>query len=648
MNYGFGVLLSLAMGSVVALGAQAVAQPSGNVEPAVRAFVAASPRGDGPLFTELPPAQTGVEFQLQLPDALEHIRQFTLLSIYGGICAGDYDGDGLTDFYVTSPVGGNRLYRNLGDFRFQDVTVAAGVHDPNMLGTGATFADVDNDGDLDLYACAYDSPNRLFLNQGTGPSGVTFVEAAAKLGVAFNGASTTMSFADMDGDGDLDGYLCTTSIDPPPSVKFSVHQVNGRPVIAAAAQEYWELLFFERGKAERIVAGQFDRLYRNDGERFTEIARQAGVVGPYFTLGAVWWDYDEDGRPDLHVANDFLGPDRLYRNAGECKFENVAAAALSAIPFSSMGADVGDVNNDGLVDLFTTEMSARRRARRVVMSGAGEDADVLGYHGLAQEMRNMLFLNSGAGRMFEAARQYGVESTDWTWNPRLADFDNDGFLDLFASTGMLRDMMNSDLGNYTEKHMPAGSDSWRRFWSQQPMLKEPNIAMRNVAGRRFEDVSAAWGLDRLGVSYGAVTADFDNDGDLDLVVNNADAPLSIYRNNAGGNSLRVELRGQQSNRFGLGATITCEAGGRRQAAYMTLARGWLSALEPAVHFGLGDAQVADTVTIRWPSGRVQRLANLKAGHAYTVTEPESEREATTQAQDHSGPLPSEGRAGKGG
>jgi hypothetical protein len=626
MNNGLGVMLSLAVGSVVALGARAAAQSSdagesATREPVARPFVAAAPRGEGPLFTELVPEQTGVDFQLQLPEVLSHIRQFTLLSIYGGLCTGDYDGDGLTDFYVTSPVGGNRLYRNLGDFRFEDVTVSAGVHDPDMLGTGATFADVDNDGDLDLYACAYDSPNRLFLNQGADPKGVKFVEAAAKLGLAFKGASTTMSFADIDGDGDLDGYLCTTSIDPPPGEKFSVNTRNGRPEIDAAGAEYWELLYLSRSETQRIVAGQFDRLYRNDGQRFTEITRQAGVTGPYFTLGAVWWDYDEDGRPDLHVANDFLGPDRLYRNAGDGRFENVAAAGLPVVPFSSMGADMGDVNNDGRVDLFATEMSARRRARRVMMSGAGEDADVLRYHPSVQEMRNMLFLNSGAGRMFEAARQYGVDSTDWTWNPRLADFDNDGFLDLFVSTGMLRDMMNTDIANYTERHVPPGSDAWCRFWAGQPMLREPNIAMKNAAGRRFEDVSATWGLDRVGVSYGAATADFDNDGDLDLVVSNADAPLSIYRNNAGGNSIRLELRGTTSNRFGLGATITCETAGRRQAAYLTLSRGWLSALEPAVHFGLDDAAQADAVTIRWPSGRIQRLENLSAGHTYTIIEP---------------------------
>jgi hypothetical protein len=224
----------------------------------------------------------------------------------------------------------------------------------------------------------------------------------------------------------------------------------------------------------------------------------------------------------------------------------------------------------------------------------------------------------------EAARLFGAGSTDWTWNPRLADFDNDGFVDLFITTGMLRDTMNADLGKYSDQSFAPGSDAWRRFWAAKGMLKEPNIAMRNVSGQRFEDVGSVWGLDRPGVSYGAVTADFDNDGDLDLVVNNADVPLSIYRNNAGGNSIRFELRGTKSNRFGLGATITCEAAGRRQSAYLTLARGWLSALEPEVHFGLGAAEQADAVTIRWPSGRVQRLENLKAQHVYTITEPDTE------------------------
>jgi hypothetical protein len=616
---------ALAAGAIVLTPVNARSQSALPAGVVVKPYVAAQP-GGGARFDELTPEQTGVSFQMQLPDPHEHIREFTLLSIYGGMCAGDYDGDGLTDFYVTSPVGGGRLFRNEGNFRFRDVTAEAGVHDPNMQGSGATFADVDNDGDLDLYACAYGSANRLFLNQGANEDGVvTFAETAGQLGVDYKGASMTMAFADIDADGDLDGYLATTAQQPPPGTKFSVHYENNRPVVDKAVQEYWDIIYLPNNRVQRTEAGQFDHLYRNDGDHFTEITREAGVDGPYFTLSATWWDYNNDGRPDLYAANDFLGPDRLYRNEGDCRFTEVAATHLPHTPWFSMGTDVADVNNDGLVDLFGTDMSARKHERRVMMSGDLEESrQVVQSLPAPQEMRNALFLNLGGDRPVEAARMYGASSTDWTWTPRLADFDNDGFVDLFVTTGVLRDSMNSDFGKYANASFAPGSDAWRRFWAAKEMRKEPNVALRNVAGQRFEDMGPTWGLDRNGVSYGAVTADFDNDGDLDLVVNNADAPVSIYRNNAGGNSLRIELRGTKSNRFGLGATITCEAAGRRQAAYLTLARGWLSALEPAVHFGLGDAQAADAVTIRWPSGRVQRLENLKAQHVYTITEPEGE------------------------
>lgn len=541
-------------------------------------------------------------------------------SVYG-VCTGDYDGDGLTDFYATSPVGGNRLYRNLGSFRFRDVTVEAGVSAPDMDSSGATFADVDNDGDLDIYACAYRGENRLFINLGPSPAGVKFVEAARQFGLAFNGASKTMAFADIDNDGDLDGYLATNDVPAPPNVKFAVQYEAGKPVVADALREYWQLIYLPGGRVHRVAAGQFDHLYRNDGDHFTDISQQAGIDGPHITLAATWWDYNDDGRPDLYASNDFLGPDCLYRNDGGGRFTNVASEALPHIPWYSMGADVGDVNNDGLVDLLATDMLARSRPRRMIMGASLDEEPMTQHLQPRQEMRNALFLNTAGPRLLEAARQFNCDKSNWTWNPRLADFDNDGFVDLFITTGMYRDVMNADLSRQAEACCAPGSKALVAFWARQPMLKEPNVALRNQGGRGFEDVGAAWGLDRVGVSYGAVTADFDNDGDLDLVVNNADAPLSIYRNNAGGRSIRVELRGIVSNRYGLGATIICEAGGRRQAQYVTLSRGWISALEPAVHFGLGDAEKVDALTIRWPSGRVQRLVALAAGQTYTITEP---------------------------
>ena len=217
--------------------------------------------------------------------------------------------------------------------------------------------------------------------------------------------------------------------------------------------------------------------------------------------------------------------------------------------------------------------------------------------------------------MFEAARQFRVDSTDWTWTPRLADFDNDGFVDLFVTTGMSCAIrMNGDYSRLAAASFAPGSEAWRNFWANKPMRKENNLAFRNRAGRGFEDVSAAWGLDRLGVSYGAATADFDNDGDLDIVVNNADVPVSIYRNNPpAARAFAFGFAARSAIAFGVGATIVLQAGGRRQAQYLTLARGWLSAIEPVLHFGLGDARQVDALTVTWPSGHVQRFTALPSG-----------------------------------
>ena len=267
---------------------------------------------------------------MTLPDVRTHVREFTLLSVYGGLCTGDFDGDGLVDFYVTRPSGGNRLFKNLGGFRFRDVTAEAGVEAPDMQGSGATFVDVDNDGDLDIYACSYASANKLFINQGRDADGkVTFSEQAERFGLDFNGASMTMAFADIDGDGDLDGYLATTGLAPPPDTKFQVRYEGGRPVVPLELREYWQIIYLPNNQLHRTEAGQFDHLYRNDGETFREITNAAGIDGAYFTLSAMWWDFNRDGRPDLYVANDFHGPDMLYLNQGNYRFVNVIDKLLA-------------------------------------------------------------------------------------------------------------------------------------------------------------------------------------------------------------------------------------------------------------------------------------------------------------------------------
>jgi hypothetical protein len=584
------------------------------------------PRGhySGPRFELLAPDHSGVDFQLQLPDLENNIKQLIFLNAFGGICTGDFDGDGLVDFYVSSPAGGHKLYRNLGDFRFQDATEEAGLAADTFWGTGATFVDIDNDGDLDLYACAYDAPNRLYVNRGADVAGnIHFQDQAHRYGLDFRGASMTMAFADIDNDGDLDGYLATTAKAPPPGTRFSVIYEGKVPKIPPHLAEYWQFIYRPGEQVSRTEAGQFDHLYRNDDGHFVDISREAGIDGPYFTLSATWWDFNADSLPDLYVANDFYGPDMLYRNDGDGQFTEVIQEVVPHTPWFSMGSDVGDVNNDGLVDFLATDMSATTHYREKVMMGNMDDLWFLDLAEPRQYMRNALYVNSGTGRMLEAAYLCGVASTDWTWNPLLADLDNDGRLDLFVTNGILRDTMNSDLSAYAEQHFQGGSREWARFWAGQEMRKEVNLAFRNEGDLQFTRTEQEWGLNHAGVSLGAAVADFDNDGDMDLVVSNADAPVSIYRNKSqDANSITVRLAGTASNRRGLGATVHLRAGGVQQVRYVTMTRGWLSSSAPVLHFGLGDAQGVSELSIDWPSGRRQVLRDLGANQAYIVSEPD--------------------------
>jgi hypothetical protein len=591
--------------------------------------------GGAPMFEMLSSQRTGVAFQMQIPDVAANVREVIHLNVNGGICTGDYDGDGLADFYVTSPKGGNRLFRNLGDFRFEDATVDVGLEDEDFWGTGATFVDIDNDGDLDIYACGYRHANRVYINEWPkGDGKLKFSEQAEHFGLGFNGASMTMAFADIDNDGDLDGYLATTALAPPLGTKFHVRYLGTRPVVADEVQEYWQLIQLPGGQVKPTEAGQFDHLYRNDGGRFTEITKAAGINGPQITLSATWWDYNDDGFADVYAANDFMGPDYLYHNNGDGTFTDVAKDMLPHTPWFSMGTDIADVNNDGRIDFLATDMDSRAHHREMVMRGNIAKTNwFLEIGEPRQYVRSALFINMGAGRMIEAAYQANMASTDWTWSPRLADLDCDGRVDLYVTNGVVRDTMNSDLGKYADTQFEPNSPEWGRFWAEQSMRKEANVALRNRGDLRFEDVAKAWGLDRSGVSFGSATADFDNDGDLDLVVNNADVPVSIYRNDCdAGHRVRIRLHGRASNRYGIGAKIALAAGGLRQTNYLTVARGWLSASEPITTFGLGDAKVLDELTVTWPSGHQQKFTDLSADQLYTITEPAGDPGAKPSAR----------------
>ncbi len=537
-----------------------------------------------------------------------------------GVCAGDYDGDGLADVYICDSSHGGALYRNLGGFRFKNVTEPAGLTEPERWSTGASFIDVEGDGDLDLFVCGFDCPNRLYVNQGNG----TFVDRAREFGLDFAGSSTVMAWADYDLDGDLDGYLVTNHLPAPQEIEYSLERdPSGRPRVPIQFQEYHGLVALPGNEFGVIESGQFDRLYRNNGNgAFTNVTAEAGVRRNFKGLGAVWWDYNSDGLPDLYVANDFYGPDLLYRNGGDGTFVDESSAALPHTPWFSMGCDLGDINNDGLIDFVASDMAGTSHYREKMTSGDMEDdAWFLDTAQPRQYMRNAVYLNMGVDRMMEAAILTGLSNTDWTWTVKLMDLDQDGRLDMFVTNGMNRDWENSDLHRAALKTGPANSAAYDQFWQQQGKLEEHNLAYRNCGELRFKEIGKSWGLDHKGVSYGAAFGDFDNDGDLDLIVNNMDDEPCLYRNaQTAGHAVEFRLRAVGANPWAVGAEVIIRAGGLTQVRYLTPVRGFMSGDDVTIHFGLGESARIDSLVVLWPDGGRDEYENLDADVIYTITQ----------------------------
>ncbi|HVE78913.1 MAG TPA: VCBS repeat-containing protein, partial [Gemmatimonadaceae bacterium] len=518
---------------------------------------------------------------------------------------------------------GPRLYLNEGQFRFRDATAASGLRSAaGAWTTGVTFADVNGDGRLDVYLCRAGAgapatrANELWINQGVGPDSVpTFKEMAAEYGVADQGYSTQAAFFDYDRDGDLDLLVINNS--PRPASSFGTR--NTRHV--------------------RDPYGGA-KLFRNDGARFEDVSARAGIHSPEvaFGLGLVVSDVNRDGWPDVYVSNDFFERDYLYVNERDGTFSEALDRRMPVMSYFSMGLDVADVDGDGWPDVYTTDMLPEDEARLKTTS-AFESWDVYqakvrnGYH--HQSMRNMLQRNNRDGTFSDVGQMSGVARTDWSWGALIADLDLDGRKDIFVTNGIAKDITSQDyvafLANQeTMKQVTNNGKSkvdFLRLTSAMAATPLPNYAFRNLGGLRFANAAAEWGLATPSFSSGAAYGDLDGDGAPDLVVNNVDEEAFVYRNNArarGGNRyLQVRLEGAARNRLAVGARVTVHAGGAEEMQELHPTRGFQSSVDYVLTFGLGERGRVDSVTVEWPDGRASARANVAVDQRLVVRHAES-------------------------
>ncbi|HEX6135869.1 MAG TPA: VCBS repeat-containing protein [Longimicrobiales bacterium] len=579
----------------------------------IAALVAGCARADvsPPLFELLPGEQTGITFANELPEHTDfNILNYLYYYNGGGVAAGDIDNDGLPDLYFTSNLGPNRLYRNLGDYRFEDVTERAGVAGAGGWTSGVTMADVDGDGNLDIYVSgvsylAMHGRNILYINDGDG----TFTDRTEQYGLAQSGYGTQAAFFDYDGDGDLDVYL----------LNHSVHTERG---VSARPQ-----------RTRHPRAG--DRLLRNDGERFTDVSEAAGIYGGVegYGLGVVASDVNVDGCIDLFVANDFQENDFLYLNNCDGTFTESIRSGLGHTSRFSMGTDAADYNNDGRPDIIVLDMLPEREDI-LKTSHNTETFNVFdlklkaGYH--PQYARNTLQLNLGGGRFSEIGYLAGVFATDWSWAPLFADLDNDGWKDLFITNGIYRRPNDMDYINYVgneaiQASLERGiSEENLALLDRMPQIPLANYAYRNNGDLTFTSMAERWGLAQPGFSNGVAYVDLNNSGALDLVVNNVNAPAAVYRNRArevsGHHYVAVRLAGAGGNTAGIGAKVMLHHDGMTQLLEQSPTRGFQSAVDPRLHFGLGRSTRVDSLTVVWPDRRWQVLRDVPADTLLTIAQ----------------------------
>ncbi len=604
-----------------------------------------------PLFKLISAAQTGVDFNNTLfeSDTLNILNEAYLYN-GGGVGIGDFNRDGWVDLYFSANMVSNKLYLNLGphgndprgngpggephhgngllgDLKFRDITEAAGVGGAGKWCSGVSVIDINTDGWLDLYVSATfhkDSlrrQNLLYINQGVNEEGIPqFKEEAAAYGLADNGYSTQGVFFDYDRDGDLDLYMLTNALyDSKTPIRYRPKVTDGTAVNS-------------------------DRLYRNNGigpaghPTFTDVSREAGILIEGWGHAVSVSDINLDGWPDLYISNDFVANDLLYINNQDGTFTDQVSAYFQHTSWFTMGTDITDINNDGLVDVVALDMLPENNLRKKSMLSGNDyinyfNSRKFGYQ--HQYIRNVLQLNAGMSPnghpvFSEVGAMAGIHQTDWSWAPLVADFDQDGFRDIIITNGLPRDVTDLDYIVYDNGQDNYGGSVKATLAMVEeyfPVVKIPNYAFKNTGGFLFADSTKAWGLQQPSFSNGGAYADLDNDGDLDLVINNINDPAFIYENtlrqdkrNSANHFLSVVMEGPEKNPQGIGATIRLYVDGGRQLLYEHQpCRGYLSTMDVRAHFGLGSTIQIDSLRVLWPDQKSQLLTRIPANQPLTLS-----------------------------
>lgn len=562
--------------------------------------------------------QKKIDFQNKIYNT-QKFNIFNYRNFYngGGVAIGDLNNDNLPEIYFASNMENNRLYLNEGNFKFKDITEKSGVGGKKAWTTGVVFVDINHDGYLDIYVCnagnvkGDDQKNELFINNGD----LTFTEKSSQYGLDDDGFTTHASFFDYDSDGDLDCYILNNSFIPVNGLQYD----NRRELRA----ENWDVPDF--------VKGGGDKLLRNDNGKFVDVSEESGIFGSLigFGLGISIGYINNDMLPDIYVSNDFYERDYLYINQGDGTFKEEIKNWTQHLSQASMGADIADVNNDGLFDIFVTDMlpEGDERLKTTTMF---ESYDLYqlklnrDFH--HQYMQNTLQLNNGNNTFTEIASYSGVASTDWSWGALLFDYDNDGFKDIYVCNGIQHDLTNQDFMDFfandiIQKMVLTGSkEKVEKIIQKMPTVPISNYFFKNQGGLKFEDYTSKWGMDEPSFSNGASYGDLDNDGDLDLVVNNLNQTSFVYENTIGNNNnfLNIRLKGNKKNTFAIGTIVKVFSDRKILSDVVMPAKGFQSSVDYKLVFGLEKNKSIDSLIVIWPDKKMQILKDIPINQTHIL------------------------------